>query len=147
MKKLILAAALLFATSINAAEVSVLSLADARKYIVLSGEIERGDPANVEYLLDIFKGKILGVYLKAPGGDFSAATRLGEIIKQNNLATIVGPGRECAEACFAAFLQGKPRTASATATLRLMRSGDDMPELSRALTTDELKAMEVVIGK
>lgn len=117
------AAAMVFATvgSAWAANVALVSMyysaAHPVPHIHYSGETEAGD---VERLLSIYdkfvhcRTECLGpdggatavLTLDGPGGDYLTGLIMAEVLRENQIATVVEGGMECHSACAFAFLGG-----------------------------------------
>lgn len=83
--------------------------------LLLSGTFEQGDPSRV--LEALTREPIMEVQLDSPGGSMRAGLDVGLTLRANQVATRVAGGRECASACFFAFLGGVLRSVDPGARL------------------------------
>jgi hypothetical protein len=81
-------------------------------YIVMTGETEPGDYGR---FLDVLPKAIalhgseefpIDLWLEGPGGDLDEGLRLGQLVYDLKLATLVDKGAECASACALIWLGG-----------------------------------------
>jgi len=83
--------------------------------LALSGDFVDGDASRV--LAALSREPILEVQLHSPGGSMKAGIDVGMTLRASQVATRVADGRECASACFFAFLGGIMRTVDRSARL------------------------------
>jgi hypothetical protein len=82
---------------------------------VFSGDISRADVASVQELGGLLrsgKRKLAGnvVGFASNGGDFEASMRLGRLLRELGLSTVVARNDQCMSACVFAFMGGERRT-------------------------------------
>lgn len=83
--------------------------------LLLSGAFEPGDANRV--LAALSREPIMEVQFDSPGGNMRAGLDVGMTLRANQVATRVAGGRECASACFFAFLGGVLRSVDRSARL------------------------------
>jgi hypothetical protein len=76
--------------------------------LALSGAFVDGDASRV--LAALSREPIMEVQLHSPGGSMKAGLDVGMTLRASQVATRVAGGRECASACFYAFLGGVLRS-------------------------------------
>lgn len=88
-----------------------------RQGVVLSltGDFVDGDASRV--LAALSGEPVMEVQLHSPGGSMKAGIDVGMTLRASQVATRVAGGRECASACFFAFLGGIMRTVDRSARL------------------------------
>lgn len=88
-----------------------------RQGVVLSltGDFVDGDASRV--LAALSGEPVMEVQLHSPGGSMKAGIDVGMTLRASQVATRVADGRECASACFFAFLGGIMRTVDRSARL------------------------------
>ncbi|WP_281684580.1 hypothetical protein [Thalassobaculum salexigens] len=111
------------------------------KVLVLSGNIESGDSERLERILA--RNVLLEATLASPGGVMVEGLQIGQLLRTAGVATRVGRGRECASACFFAFLGGSLRSVEPSGRLGVhMHTAAMSPEyidkLKRILVNREL---------
>lgn len=109
-----LVAALGLAAPGNALEINRLATRQG-VVLALSGDFVDGDASRV--LAALSREPILEVQLHSPGGSMKAGIDVGMTLRASQVATRVADGRECASACFFAFLGGIMRTVDRSARL------------------------------
>ena len=109
-----LAAALLLLAPLSVAPTSARALDIDRvatrqgTILALSGTFVDGDASRV--LTALTREPIMEVQLSSPGGSMKAGLDVWMTLRAQQVATRVADGRECASACFFAFLGGVLRT-------------------------------------
>ncbi|MGB8817270.1 MAG: hypothetical protein WCC66_05025 [Rhizobiaceae bacterium] len=94
------------------------ALASDALYIVYTGPVAFPMRENLTEIWDAAKGSVhqITFEIDSKGGDVAVARRLAELFDEINktatLTTKVGPGKICASACVALFMQGTVRQAS-----------------------------------
>ncbi|MEQ8395603.1 hypothetical protein [Thalassobaculum sp.] len=83
--------------------------------LTLSGEFVAGDANKV--LDALSREPIMEVRLHSPGGNMKAGIDVGVTLRAAQVATRITSGRECASACFFAFLGGVLRSVDGTGRL------------------------------
>lgn len=82
----------------------------AGKFLVLTGEIFKGDEFKFRDFLSAVGAKVGAVRLNSPGGNIYASGEIGRQICEAGLTTIVDARRDiCASACTVLFAGGKER--------------------------------------
>lgn len=109
--------------------------------LTLSGPIESGDSARLERLLA--RTVLLEAILESPGGVMVEGLEIGQVLRKAKVATRVRRGRECASACFLAFLGGPLRVVEPTGRLGVhmhsaAMSPDYIGKLKRILINRDL---------
>lgn len=111
-----------------------------------TGEIVAGD---AERLMEIYAGPGGGdraldrpsrdafpeVWLDSPGGDPFEGFRIGEVIRELQLATVVPEGAYCASACTMAFLGGVERRIEGPYLIHAASPGEGVDDMSQILDT------------
>lgn len=99
----------------------------AEHTIYATGAIDKGD---ADKLAQLVRGKELKsnsddytVRLNSPGGSLLEGMKIGNVIRDAELETLVSRGDECASACALAFLGGTRRYATGTGIGRRMEFG------------------------
>lgn len=91
-------------------------------YLLLSGEIQKGDAAKLAKTLMLAHPFGTLLYLDSLGGDVEEALRIASLAKVLHLPTVVASGGTCASACFFIFLAGDSRTALGAIDGRMKKS-------------------------
>jgi hypothetical protein len=81
---------------------------------VFTGDISRADVASAQELGDLLKSgkrKLAGnaIGFASNGGDFEASMRLGRLLRELGLSTVVAKNDQCMSACVFAFMGGERR--------------------------------------
>lgn len=109
LNRLLLVLAVVFAAVQPASALSIDRRAGAQgAVLLLSGEFVDGDANRV--LAAVAREPVMEVQLASPGGNMKAGLDVGLTLRANQVATRVAAGRECASACFFAFLGGVVRS-------------------------------------
>lgn len=82
--------------------------------VVLSGDITHTDVASLKVMAGLLKSgkqKLAGnsVWLASNGGDFEASMRVGRLLRELGVYTVVGKSDQCMSACVFAFMGGERR--------------------------------------
>jgi ATP-dependent protease ClpP protease subunit len=85
--------------------------------ISITGTIDNVDFETFQKLLDSHKGHVSQVYLNSPGGNIIAAVRIGGVIRNKKLHTVVIAKDRCASACGLIWLGGTQRTIEPTGSV------------------------------
>lgn len=110
-----LASALVLA-ALPARAIEIDRLATSQGVVLsLSGAFVDGDASRV--LAALSREPVVEVQLSSPGGNMVAGLDVGMTLRASQVATRVAAGRECASACFFAFLGGIVRTVDRSARL------------------------------
>ncbi|WPZ32518.1 hypothetical protein T8K17_14845 [Thalassobaculum sp. OXR-137] len=130
----------LFAEPGHAADFDITETAHGT-VLALNGKIESGDSARLERLLS--RTVLLEAILESPGGVMVEGLEIGQILRKAKVATRVRRGRECASACFFAFLGGPLRVVEPTGRLGVhmhsaAMSPDYIGKLKRILVSRDL---------
>lgn len=88
-----------------------------RGIISISGTIDNDDYKLFQTLLDSNRGLVTHVYLNSLGGSINSAVLIGELIRRNQLHTVVIAKDKCASACGLIWLGGAKRTIEPTGTV------------------------------
>lgn len=88
---------------------------DQGTVLLLSGSFEPGDANRV--LAALTREPVMEVQFDSPGGNMRAGLDVGMTLRANQVATRIAGGRECASACFFAFLGGVLRSVDRSARL------------------------------
>lgn len=104
----------LLAAPVGAADLKITRTAQGN-ILALSGKIESGDSERLERLLT--RTVLLEAVLESPGGVMVEGLQIGQLLRRAGVATRVRRGRECASACFLAFLGGPLRLVEPTGRL------------------------------
>jgi hypothetical protein len=102
----------------------------ADRTIYATGAIEKGDADKLAQLVrdskptsGSFDENYYTVRLDSPGGLLLEGTKIGSVIRDAALGTLISRGEECASACALAFLGGTSRYATDTGIGRQMEFG------------------------
>jgi hypothetical protein len=99
-----------------------LRLESAGRVLVLEGEFEFGTKRRLRQTLDAHPG-IEAVRLESPGGRAIEGLRVGELLRERGLDTLVSG--HCASACATAFAGGRRRLITAEAKVGLHSAGGE----------------------
>jgi hypothetical protein len=91
-------------------------------YLLLSGEIQKGDAEKLANVLVLSHPFGTQLYLDSPGGDVEESLQIAALVKALHVNTVVAGGGTCASACFFIFLAGDSHVAPGTGDGRLVRS-------------------------
>lgn len=94
----------------------------SNSYLLLSGEIQKGDAEKLAKILVLSHPFVTHLYLDSLGGDVEEALRIASLAKALHLTTVVASGGTCASACFFIFLAGDSRTALGAIDGRMKKS-------------------------
>ena len=120
MRLAVLLMVCLFAGAANAATIKTISNQPVPPPAIwevpcthsLTGEIVEGDAARLQAELDLLPGqdhddKNFVLCISGPGGNLAEGLKIGEIVRDNLLATYVPPHASCLSACAIAFMHGR----------------------------------------
>jgi hypothetical protein len=118
----VLAAALILVLSSrgNGAEIKVLSSADGRAAISLTGKLVKGDAEKFESLVKdtTTQGRVgLVLTLHSGGGLIAEAFKIASTVNDTGVATWVAAGATCSSACFIIFTAGRQKFAGEAARI------------------------------
>jgi hypothetical protein len=82
------------------------------KIVLLSGSIEHGDAARFERVLDEIDPPPAMIALHSPGGRPQEAMRIGSVLREHDLDTLIAPGAACVSACPLILFAGVERVVS-----------------------------------
>lgn len=89
------------------------------RVMLLSGSIEHGDAARFERALDESPAPPAIIALHSPGGRPTEAMRIGQIVRERDLDTLMAPGAACVSACPLILFGGVERVISRKAWVGL----------------------------
>src|SRR5262249_53482149 len=103
--------------------------------VTVTGEIVNGDSDKFDAVV---AARHPLVELNSPGGDLMEGLAIGETIRLRHLATYVAPNSECLSTCAFAWLAGKPKGVSRSATVlfhrpRSVEGNQDLDAVGSAL--------------
>lgn len=110
--KLLLACAIAIATTSNAISANFLekSSQSGESYLLLEGDIVRGDAERLEELLVSGRADSRLIAFNSPGGSLWEGVLLGTQLRYRGFSTYVRPNEKCLSACMFAFIGGERRT-------------------------------------
>lgn len=115
MKKLLLAAIILFPLVVCSAEISysTIKISENCASILVNGEIKSGDAEKIEKYIKLnecTKSSIdPAISFNSNGGDVNEAFKIGRLIRNKNIGTFIDPENSCISACGLAFVGGVSR--------------------------------------
>lgn len=104
---------LIYSASFSAADVEV-NLHDEYTFFTISGDIEKGDFDNFRMLVEATKdnSNYHFLALSSPGGNVVEAMKIGELVYNKKMTTIVPEKQDCASACALIWLAGRQKLAT-----------------------------------
>lgn len=138
MMRAVIAMVLMLPASADAATIEVVPLKDKRfgSVITVSGEIRDGDNRILRDKIDAAPQPAI-VAFNSPGGHLATGLRIGELIREKGLPTMVPSMMTCASACALAWLAGRERYIAKTGRVGFhaawMGPGKDVSAVGNAL--------------
>lgn len=86
--------------------------------LLLDGSIASGDDKKIRQVYEAATGKVEGIYLHSPGGDFMTAIEIGTWVREHKLSTYAS-GTMCDSACGFAWLGGETLYANGIVALHM----------------------------
>lgn len=97
------------------------------RLIMLNGAIEAGDAGRLEAYLDSLEDAPARVAMNSPGGNVDEALRIGRLLRDREMDTLVLGGTACLSSCPYVFAGGTERLASREGVLGLHQHYYDAP--------------------
>lgn len=104
---------------------------DGQAVIELSGEIIEGDAEHVENWIRYWNKKgirVSGIRLNSRGGSVLEASNIAVLIRNANMASVVGKHKECLSACVLVFAYGTEKWVNSTSEIGVHSVSDDGKE-------------------
>jgi ATP-dependent protease ClpP protease subunit len=111
----------------HAAAITSIVSQEGKAVILLNGDIEAGDAEKVHGLIRAANNSnrlVSGIRLNSKGGLLLEGTKLADVIRVAQIATVVPNGKLCASACFIAFAAGTQKFVSRTAQVGVHGASD-----------------------
>ena len=130
-----------------AGTVSHFTSKEGRDVVLLSGEMQAGDAAQIVAAIQgaNMAGRLVsGVRLNSPGGSLAEGIKIADTIRYAKVATVVVNDATCASACFVAFAAGAEKYVSYSAAVGVHGASVDGQETegSRSATVAMAKVVK-----